>query len=153
MLATPVNFTLASSHVLIEDLAPVSMRFNAGLFDLIIGAFAGFILLSPVVLMGANWFSATGLMAFGAAWAIVMFVYLTIAIGMYGKTFGMRMFALELVDAEENDYPTFHQAAVNSAVFLLTLPLLGAGFLPMIFNQEQRAAHDLAAGTIIVTEF
>jgi hypothetical protein len=54
---------------------------------------------------------------------------------------------------EENDYPTFHQAAVNSAVYLLTLPLLGAGFIPMIFNEEQRAAHDLAAGTIIVTEF
>jgi uncharacterized RDD family membrane protein YckC len=38
-------------------------------------------------------------------------------------------------------------------VFLLSLPLFGAGLLPMIFNEEQRGAHDLAAGTIIVTEF
>ena len=75
------------------------------------------------------------------------------AIGMYGRTLGMRMFGLELIDADESDYPTFHQAAVNSAVYLLTLPFLGVGFVPMIFNEEQRAVHDLAAGTIIVTEF
>jgi uncharacterized RDD family membrane protein YckC len=91
-------------------------------------------------------------MAFAATWSFAMFLYLTIAIGMYGKTVGMRMFALELIDADENDYPTFHQAAVNSAVYLLTLPFLGAGFVPMLFNEEQRAAHDLAAGTIIVNE-
>jgi uncharacterized RDD family membrane protein YckC len=137
----------------IEDLAPISMRFNAALFDLIIGAFGSFALFSPVVLIGGNWFSISGLAAFGGVWAAVMFIYMTLAIGMYGKTLGMRMFGLELVDANENDYPTFHQAAVHSAVFLLSLPFFGAGFLPMIFNEEQRAAHDLAAGTIIVTEF
>lgn len=137
----------------IEDLAPISMRFNAGLFDLIIGAFASFVLLSPVIFMGGEWFSASGLLAFAATWSIVMFVYLTLAVGMYGKTFGMRMFALELVDADENDYPTFHQAAVSSAVYLLMIPFLGAGFIPLFFNDEQRAAHDLASGTIIVHEF
>jgi len=137
----------------IEDLAPISMRFNAALFDLIIGAFGSFALLSPVILMGGDWFSISGLAAFCGVWATTLFIYMTLAIGMYGKTLGMRMFGLELIDAEANDYPTFHQAAVRSAVFLLALPFLGAGFLPMIFNEEQRAAHDLAAGTIIVTEF
>jgi uncharacterized RDD family membrane protein YckC len=136
----------------IEDLAPISLRFNAALFDLIIGAFGSFILLSPAVFFGSEWLSLPGLMAFAATWSFAMFLYLTIAIGMYGKTVGMRMFALELIDADENDYPTFHQAAVNSAVYLLTLPFLGAGFVPMLFNEEQRAAHDLAAGTIIVNE-
>jgi len=103
--------------------------------------------------MGGDWFSISGLAAFCGVWATTLFIYMTLAIGMYGKTLGMRMFGLELIDAEANDYPTFHQAAVRSAVFLLALPFLGAGFLPMIFNEEQRAAHDLAAGTIIVTEF
>lgn len=137
----------------IEDLAPISMRFNAALFDLIIGAFGSFVLLSPVVLMGGDWLSVSGLAAFGGVWATTLFIYMTLAIGMYGKTLGMRMFGLELIDADENDYPTFHQAAVHSAVFLLSVPLLGAGLLPMVFNEEQRGAHDLAAGTIIVTEF
>jgi uncharacterized RDD family membrane protein YckC len=150
--AVTAELTLADGDE-IEDLAPISMRFNAGLFDVIIGAFGSFALLSPIVIAGGNWFSLSGLAAFAAVWATVMFIYMTISIGMYGKTLGMRMFGLELIDAAENDYPTFHQAAVHSAVFLLTLPLLGLGFLPMVFNEEQRAAHDLAAGTIIVTEF
>jgi uncharacterized RDD family membrane protein YckC len=137
----------------IEDLAPISMRFNSGLFDLIIGIFTSFVLVSPLVLVGGDWFSLAGVAAFGGVWGLVMFVYLTISVGMYGKTLGMRMFGLELVDAEENDYPTFHQAAVHAAVYLLSLAVAGIGFVPMIFNDEQRAAHDLAAGTIIVTEF
>ena len=137
----------------IEDLAPVSMRFNAGLFDLMIGAFGTFALVSPFVLMGADWFTVSGAAAFVGASGFVMFMYMTIGLGMYGKTLGLRMFGLEWIDAEASDYPTFHQAAVNSAVFLLTLPVLGAGFIPMIFNEERRAFHDLAAGTIIVTEF
>jgi uncharacterized RDD family membrane protein YckC len=137
----------------IEDLAPFSMRFNSGVFDTIIGGFASLILLSPVAFFGGDWFSLGGLLAFAATWSIVMFVYLTVCIGLYGRTIGMRLFSLEIVDADENAYPTFHQAAVSSAVFLLSLPLLGAGFLTVLFNEEKRAAHDLLSGTIIVNEF
>lgn len=136
-----------------DDIAPISMRFNAGLFDVIIGAFSSFVLFSPLVFMGGDWFTGSGLLAFAATWAIVMFIYMTAAIGMYGRTIGMRMFSLEVIDAEENDYPTFHQAAVSAAVYLLTIPVLGLGFLPALFNEEQRAAYDLASGTIVVTEY
>lgn len=137
----------------IDDLAPFALRFNAGLFDMIIGVFASLILLSPIVFLGGNWFSLPGTFALIAACSIVMFVYLTVFIGLWGKTIGMRIFSLELVDAEENEYPTFHQAAVSAAVYLATLPLAGAGFLTVLFNEERRAAHDLASGTIVVTEF
>ena len=65
----------------------------------------------------------------------------------------MRLFSLEIIDVEENDYPTFHQAAVNSVVYLFSLALGGLGFLPALFNDERRAAHDLAAGTIVVKEY
>jgi len=137
----------------IDDLAPFSMRFNAGIFDLIIGAFASLILLSPVAFFGGDWLSVGGLLTFAAAWSIVMFAYLTVCIGVYGRTLGMRLFSLEIIDADENEYPTFHQAAVSSAVYLLSLPLLGAGFVTIFFNEEKRAAHDLLSGTIIVNEF
>lgn len=136
----------------IDDLAPFALRFNAGLFDLIIGVFTSLILLSPIVFLGGNWFSLPGIFALVAACSIVMFIYLTVSVGLWGKTIGMRMFSIELVDAEENEYPTFHQAAVSSAVYLASLPLCGAGFLTVLFNEERRAAHDLASGTIVVTE-
>ena len=137
----------------IEDLAPFSMRFNAGLFDVIIGAFGSLALLSPLSLLGGDWISLSGLLTFSATCSIVMFVYMTLSLGLYGKTFGMRMFSLELVDADENEYPTFHQAAVHSAAYLLSLPLLGIGFITVLFNEEKRAAHELLSGTISVVEF
>lgn len=137
----------------IEDLAPFSVRFNAGLFDLIIGAFASMVLLSPFVLMGGNWFTWAGLFAFVATSAVVMFIYLTACLGFFGKTLGMRIFSLEVVDVEESDYPTFHQAALSSTIYLLSLAFGGIGFLTVPFNEERRAMHDLLSGTIVVKEF
>lgn len=135
-----------------DDCAPFAMRFNAGLFDFIIGSFASLLLLSPFMILGDSWFSIAGLFAFLATCAVVMFVYLTLSVGLYGRTFGMRLFSLEIVDIENEDYPTFHQAAVSSAVYLLTLALGGIGFLTLPFNEDKRAVHDLVSGTIIVKE-
>jgi uncharacterized RDD family membrane protein YckC len=137
----------------VEDLAPFAMRFNAGVFDLIIGAFVSLILLAPLMMSGGNWYSIAGFLAFLVTCAIVMFVYLTTAIGMFGKTVGMKIFSLETIDIEENDYPTFHQAAVSSSVYLVSLALGGIGFLPALFNSERRTAPDLLSGTIIVKEY
>lgn len=136
-----------------DDCAPFAMRFNAGLFDLIIGSFTSLILLAPfMILGGGSWFSTAGIFAFLATCSVVMFIYLTTSIGLHGRTFGMRLFSLELVDIESEDYPSFHQAAVSSAVYLLSLALGGAGFLTLLFNDDKRAVHDLISGTIIVRE-
>lgn len=137
----------------IEDLAPFSMRFNAALFDLIIGVVASMILTSPLLFTGGDLASISGGLIFAGTCAIVLFAYFTASIGFYGKTFGMRLFSLEIVDAEENVYPTMNQAAVNSAIYLVSMAFGGLGFVTMFFNEEKRAAQDLVSGTIIVREF
>ena len=50
----------------------------------------------------------------------------------------MKLFSLELVDAEQSEYPTLHQAAVSSSVYLLSLAAGGLGFIPMMMNEEKR---------------
>lgn len=135
-----------------EDIAPFTMRFNAGLFDLLIGSFASMLLLTPFVLVGGDWFTPAGVFAFLATTAIIMFVYLTASVGLFGRTFGMRIFSLELIDIAENDYPTLHQAAVNSSVYILSLAIGGLGFLTIPFNEDKRAVHDLVSGTMVVKE-
>ncbi len=138
----------------IDDLAPISMRFGAGLFDVIIGAFGALLMISPLAFSSTgDWFTASGILLFAAAWALFLFVYMTASLGIVGKTIGMRLFSLELIDSVENEYPTLRQAAVNSAVFILAMPLAGAAFIPAFFNEEQRALHDLMSGTILVKEF
>lgn len=136
----------------LDDLAPLSLRFNAGLFDLIIGGFASFILFSPFIGLYDGWASASGLLVFASILMAVMFVYLTASIAYFGQTFGMKLFSLELVDAEQSEFPTLHQAAVNSSVYLLSLVFGGLGFLSVFFNEEKRAAHDIVSGTILVRE-
>lgn len=136
-----------------DDRAPMMMRFNAGFFDLIIGAFTSFILLAPFSLASGNLFTFQGVLAFLATCSIVMFIYLTATIGTMGRTFGMKLFSLEIIDIEENAYPSFHQAAVNSSVYLVSLALGGIGFLTLFLNDEKRAAHDLISGTIVVKEY
>lgn len=135
-----------------DDFAPFAMRFNAGLFDLIIGSFLSLLLLAPFVLLDGSWFTFGGLFAFLTTCAIVMFIYLTTAIGLFGRTFGMRLFSLELIDIENEDYPSLHQAAVSSSIYLLSLALGGIGFLTLPFNEEKRAVHDLVSGTVVVRE-
>lgn len=136
-----------------EDLASFGLRFNAGIFDLIIGGFASLILLAPFIFLGGDWFTSAGLLAFLATCSIVLFIYMTTAVGLFGKTFGMKMFSLEIIDIEENDYPTFHQAAVSTAVYLLSLALGGIGFLTVFFTEEKRAVHDIVSGTLMVRDF
>jgi uncharacterized RDD family membrane protein YckC len=136
----------------IEDLAPFAMRFNAGLFDLIIGAFVSFILVTPFMVSNGTWFTVSGFLTFTAVCSIVMFIYMTTAVGFYGRTFGMRIFSLEVVDIEGENYPSIHQAAVSSCLYLLSMAFGGIGFLTLPFNQEKRAVHDLISGTIVVKE-
>ena len=137
----------------IDDCAPFAMRFNAGLFDFIIGIFTTFLLLAPFMIWGENWFSFSGFITFAVICSIVMFVYLTTAIGFFGRSFGMKLFALEVVDIEGEKYPTFHQSAVSTAIYLLSLPFAGAGFITLLLNDEKRAVHDLVSGTIVVKEY
>lgn len=136
-----------------DDRAPLSLRFNAALFDLIIGSFISVVLLAPFMLSSGNLFTFQGLFAFLATCSIVMFIYLTTTIGTMGRTYGMRLFSLEIIDIEENAYPTFHQAAVNSSLYLISLALGGLGFVTLFLNHEKRAAHDLLSGTIVVKEY
>lgn len=136
----------------IDDLAPIAMRFNAGLFDLIIGGFTTLILLSPFLFASEGWISLSGFFAIAAVLSVVMFVYLTASISYFGRSFGMKLFSLELVAADGSEYPTLHQAAVNSSVYLLSLAFGGLGFVPMLMNEERRAAHDLVSGTILIRE-
>jgi uncharacterized RDD family membrane protein YckC len=135
-----------------DDIPPFAMRVNSAIFDLIIGAFLSVILLSPLVLLGSNLFSVSGLFGFLGVFSVVMFAYLTISIGMLGKTLGMRLFSLEVINAEDDDFPSFNQSAISSSVYLLSLALGGIGFLAMFFNDDRRAAHDLLSGTIVVRE-
>lgn len=136
----------------IDDLAPFSLRLASGSFDIAIASMASAIILSPILAGAASWFTLSGVLLFSATLAIVLFLYLTASLSFWGRSFGMRLFSLELIDAEQNVYPTVHQAAVSSAVFLLSLATVGLGFITILFTEEKRAVHDIVSGTLIIRD-
>jgi hypothetical protein len=70
-----------------------------------------------------------------------MFIYLTTAIGMFGRSIGMHLFSLELVDIEENEYPTFLPGRAVSSSFIFYRSSLRHRLLTVPFNEEKRAVH------------
>jgi len=136
----------------IDDYAPFSLRFNAGCFDFLVGSFLSFVLLLPFIAAGGEWFTFSGALAFGATCSIVMFIYLTASVGFAGKSFGMHLFSLEVIDIGGEHYPTLHQSAVSAVVYLLSTVFLGIGFVTSLFDEDRRAAHDLLSGTLVVRE-
>ncbi len=136
----------------VDDLATVSMRFGAGIFDVIIAGFASLIVLSPLAFTAERFFSLGNMIVFGLLFAVTMFLYSTTSLARFGRTVGMKLFGIELIDVADNIYPTFRQSAISSGVYLGSLLLCGLGFLPMLLNREKRALHDLVSQTIVVRE-
>ncbi|MBK9164068.1 MAG: RDD family protein [Acidobacteria bacterium] len=135
-----------------DDIPPFGMRFAAGLFDVLASGFGTLVILSPLIFgQNAAYTLSLGI-GFAAVLAAFLFLYLTASLAFRGKTLGMWMFSLELIDAEQNAYPNAHQAAVHSAVYVLSLALFGLGFVTIIFDEEKRAVHDIISGTLLVKQ-
>lgn len=148
----PAHLTSSYDIEEIDDLPSFSSRFAAGAFDLILSGAATLVILSPFMVGGGSWISFSGAIAFAATLSLFLFLYLTASLSVWGKTFGMRIFSMELIDIEANAYPTVHQAAVSSAVYVLSMAFGGAGFLTVPFSEEKRAVHDIVSGTLLVRE-
>lgn len=135
-----------------DDLATVSMRFGSGVFDMIVAGFASLVFLSPFAFSAESWFTFGSFLAFTGIFCVMMFLYSTAALSRFGKTIGMKLFGIELIDVADNIYPTLKQSAINSGIYLVSLFFACIGFVPMILNREKRALHDLISGTIVVRE-
>jgi uncharacterized RDD family membrane protein YckC len=134
------------------DYAPLSQRFIASLVDICISFVLSLILLLPFMSTSSDQLFNEWIIAIAITTLIVMFIYLTTALTFFGKTIGMRFFLLEVVDIDDNDYPTLHQALTSTTIYLISLLILGLGFLPAFFNEERRTLHDLMSGTIVIKE-
>ena len=66
-----------------------------------------------------------------------------------GQTVGMKPWRLRVV-AADGGAVDFRRALIRFAVALLSLALLGLGFLWCLIDRERRAWHDIAAGTLLV---
>jgi uncharacterized RDD family membrane protein YckC len=77
------------------------------------------------------------------------FVYFAFQWGSNGRTPGMALFGIRVVQTDGREISRW-RAAGRTAALPLSFLFLGIGFLMSLFQRERCALHDLIAGTCVV---
>jgi len=135
-----------------NDRAPVLHRVVGSVIDVLVVAFASSPFAAVIELTNGNWSDWRVIASMGGIVLVVMFLYLTTATALAGRTWGMSVLSLRAVDADTGLWPTTGQAAGRAILYIISLITLGLGVLYALFDAESRTAHDRLSGTAVVRE-
>src|SRR6185503_6017575 len=132
--------------VRVEDVrhvrAPSLSRCVAASIDLIVMMLLWSPFAAAVELASLNWQNLRVVITGGVFFLIVGFLYLTVSIAFTGRTVGMRLFSLRVVDNRTGLIPTGSQSASRGLIYLASLLTLGIGLLCAFLDSERRTIHD-----------
>ena len=139
--------------VRVDDLrnrsASAFRRAVSAVIDLIFCA----VLTSPIAaafyLSGSGFEDTRALTVLAAALVVVTFLYLTLATALTGRTLGMRLLSLRVIDTKTGLIPTGGQSIGRSFFYLLSLPTV-VGILFALVSREGYTAHDRVTRTAVV---
>ncbi len=133
-----------------KSTAPISDRFLGAVIDLIV---IGSLSVLPMYLLSGSdltWQSPR-VIGFAVGGVIVVaFLYLTICTALTGRTLGMKIFSLRVVDARTKMLPTGSQSAGRAAVYILSVASTGLPLLFTLIDRDKRAVHDRFTRTEVV---
>jgi uncharacterized RDD family membrane protein YckC len=140
-------------NVRVDDLASRSAsavrRAVSAIIDLIFCA----VLTSPIAgafyLSGSGFQDTRALTVLAGALVVVTFLYLTLATALTGRTLGMRLLSLRVIDTKTGLIPTGGQSVGRSFFYLLSLPTV-VGILFALISREGYTAHDRFTRTAVV---
>ena len=130
--------------------APILSRFVSAIMDIVVVCLLSSPAVALVRMADLKW-QDTRTLLFAAGTFIVMgFVYLTISTAFTGRTVGMKLFSLRVVDARTGLIPTGGQSAARALVYMLTLTSVGIVLLYTFVDSERHTAHDRFTRTAVV---
>ena len=80
---------------------------------------------------------------------VILLVYSALFHWLGGRTPGKRLFGIRLVDGTGRP-PTLARSLVRAGLSLVSLGLLGLGYLMALFTRRRRSMHDALSGTYVV---
>jgi uncharacterized RDD family membrane protein YckC len=89
-----------------------------------------------------------GVLAAGAGWIAWVTLYFVAFWTLTGQTPGDRLIGIRVVSTSGGAIKFRHAVLRFFAMVLCAIPL-GAGFLPVLFDDRRRGYHDRAAGTVV----
>jgi uncharacterized RDD family membrane protein YckC len=141
-------------NVRVDDLASRSAsafrRAVSAVLDLIICALLTSPIAGALYLTGNLNFQDTRVITvLASAFIVVTFLYLTLTTALTGRTLGMRMLSLRVIDTKTGLIPTGGQSIGRSFFYLLSLPTV-VGILFALVSREGYTAHDRFTRTAVV---
>jgi len=142
-------------NVRVDDLASHSAsafrRVVSAMFDLIVCTLLASPIAGALYLTGnLNFQDTRVLTVLGGSLVVVTFLYLTLTTALTGRTLGMRMLSLRVIDTKTGLIPTGGQSIGRSFFYLLSLAS-GIGILFALVSREGYTAHDRFTRTAVVT--
>lgn len=141
---------LVDNAVRIEDRAPISIRFVAAIVDVIAVGFLSLPFAALIELLNGNWHQPRIIALMGGISVLLMFFYATVTTALTGRTIGMRLLSLRIVDVRNGLIPTGKQSAGRALIYLLSLATLGIVLLIALARGEGKTAHDRFTRTAVV---
>jgi len=130
--------------------APIPLRILGSLIDLLVVSLLSSL---PIVLIaGTNpaWREPRVIALAAGTSIVVAFLYLTISTAFTGRTLGMRLCSLRVVDVRTRMIPTGSQSAGRAVVYILSVVSSGLPLMYTFIDREKRGAHDRFARTEVV---
>ena len=130
--------------------APVWRRMFAAILDLVVVGLLASPFLALTELTTFEWQNPRVIAFAAGSLLVTAFLYLTIAVAFTGRTIGMRLFSLRVVDVRTGLIPTGGQCVSRTFLYILTLAAAGLGLLYAIISRDKRAIHDQFTRTVVV---
>jgi uncharacterized RDD family membrane protein YckC len=130
--------------------APIYLRMFSGIVDLLILC----VLSSPVLalarLANLEWRDPRVIGFAAGTFFVVGFIYLTVSVAFTGRTAGMKLFSLRVVDSRTGLIPTGSQSAGRALIYMLSLVSAGIVFMYAVVNSEKHTLHDRFTRTAVI---
>jgi len=85
-------------------------------------------------------------------WFLLFFIYFTFFMAYGGQTPAKMLLGIRVLTKDQLPLTGWKAILRTTGYFISGLPLLGLGFLVIIFHPQKRAIHDLIAGTTVMKD-
>ena len=130
--------------------ASMLARFVSAVVDLTVVGLLCTPFAAAVELTNTNWESPRVWAVAAGIFIVVGFLYFTVCIALSGKTAGLRLLSLRIVDARTGLIPTGTQSAARAVIYLASLLILGLSSVFALLNPERLTAHDRITRTAVI---
>jgi uncharacterized RDD family membrane protein YckC len=130
--------------------APIAHRILSGFVDLAVICLIAVPAVALVEYNDLSWQDFRTIAFVAGTFAIAGFLYLTVITALTGRTVGMRLLSLRVVDARTGLIPTGAQSARRALIYMLSLASAGIVLLYTFIDRERCTIHDRFSHTAVI---